>query len=210
MAREEGLAEQFASDTSAITGIYDDWATGYDSDLDAWGYQAPTVATRLLANLVQPDARVLDAGCGTGLVGAALVEAGFTDLAGIDVSTASLELARATGSYGVLGVEDLASPPTGLADHAFAAVICVGVMTYLADVEATCREFCRITAPGAAIVLTQRSDLFVSRNTAAAFAAVEADGLWSVLDVTEPRPYLPGHGEYADEIGVHYACFRRT
>ncbi len=209
MAGKEGLAAQFASDPSTIRTIYDEWASRYDIDLKEWGYVAPRRAVELLARHVGPNAQVLDAGCGTGLVGVALNEAGFHDVVGVDLSSESLDLASTTAAYRALNEVDFTDLPTALPDDHFGALVCVGVMTYLPEVEAVCREFSRIIESDGVIVLTQRTDLFESRSTAAAYAALVDDGTWEQLEMTGPAPYLPGHSEY-DGIDVVYAVFRKS
>jgi SAM-dependent methyltransferase len=208
MAHEEGLAAQHAGDPSAVKAIYNDWSSTYDNDTTAWGYEAPDIASGLLAALVSTDAQVLDAGCGTGQVGAALAARGFHDVVGIDLSAESLDVAAASSNYRAVTEVDLGSLPTPLLDDSFSALICVGVMTYFPDVESICREFCRIIEPFGTIVLTQRTDLFESRNTQTAFDALEQDQTWKILEVTPERPYLPQHPEY-EGIEVRYGVFER-
>ena len=87
------------TDAAQIAARYDEWAQTYVHELlHEWRYQAPAVAARLLAaaGMVSP---VLDVGCGTGLVGRFLTDAGFDTIAGVDVSPASLESARAGAAY---------------------------------------------------------------------------------------------------------------
>lgn len=197
------------SDSTEINAYYDDWAGKYNTDILAWGYDAPGVAARLLAESVNPDAPVLDVGCGTGLTGQALKAAGFSNITGIDFSEPSLELAAQTGAYESLVRVDLTKLPSSLPDGQFGGLICIGVMSYLPEIEPVCREFCRLLAPGATAILTQRSDLFVSRNTQAAFDALVTDGLWEIISISEPGPYLPDNAEF-DGIGAHYCVFRKA
>ena len=191
--------------------IYDDWSGDYDEHLQSeFGYISPGVAASELAqNLARREARIIDFGCGTGLVGKALNEAGFHDVVGVDLSSDSLDLAAQTGAYRALNEIDFTALPTSLPDEHFGALICVGVMTYLADVEAVCREFARIVESDGVIVITQRTDLFESRDTAAAYATLVDDGVWEQIELTDPGPYLPGHSEY-DGIDVIYAVFRKA
>ena len=66
---------------------YDQWAAEYDKDLDeVFAWNAPQNGARVLAGLVPGDAAVLDAGAGTGLVGKCLADAGFTNMAAMDLS----------------------------------------------------------------------------------------------------------------------------
>jgi len=109
--------------------LYDDWAGTYDTDTaDGFGYVAPEHAARRLAGLAAPDAAVLDAGCGTGLVGAELAALGFTTIDGIDLSQGMLDVARAKGAYRELRKADL-TERLPFADGAYDATICVGTFT---------------------------------------------------------------------------------
>ena len=90
---------------------------------------------------------VLDVGCGTGLVGRALRTRGFTgSILGLDISQASLDLARDGGAYDSLDLADL-QQRLPLDDDTADAVVCVGVMTYLPEVEQVWREFARVARP---------------------------------------------------------------
>ncbi len=87
---------------------YDGWAPEYDAELAAWGYDAPVQAARLLLAHDPRPAMLLDAGCGTGLVGRALRDGGFAGtLTGIDLSAASLDLAGRRDVYDALATADL-------------------------------------------------------------------------------------------------------
>jgi predicted TPR repeat methyltransferase len=91
---------------------------------------------------------LLDVGYGTGLVGKALRTLGRTArIKGLDISQTSLRVADQTGAYNQLEAADLQQPLT-IGDNAFEVLVCVGVMTYLPDVEAVRREFARVVRPG--------------------------------------------------------------
>jgi predicted TPR repeat methyltransferase len=204
----EGLLDKAGSDPAAVRALYDGWSRDYDADLSTWGYRAPALCARYLSALAPANATVLDAGCGTGLVGEALRAAGFLDVVGADFSADSLARAEACGAYRALHQADLTAVPIDFPARTFDALVCVGVMTYLADVEATCREFCRLVKEGSPIVLTQRSDLYEARDTASAFAALVHDRTWETIEVSPVRDYLPGNPEFTD-VGVRYCVFRR-
>ena len=189
-----------------MRSLYDEWATGYEADIAQWGYEAPSVAVDLLKQYAPTEAQIVDVGCGTGLVGAELSSAGYHDVVGIDTSPASLDLAAKTGFYRALDEHDLTDLPTAMPEDHFGGLICVGVMTYLPDVAATCREFARVVEAGAPIVLTQRTDLYEARNTRQAFDELVEDDTWTIAAVTDPMAYLPTHPEYQD-IDVRYGVF---
>src|SRR5215218_5740790 len=135
------------SDAREVADRYDTWAQSYDDDLASWSYQAPAMVARTVVTLDPRVDSVLDVGCGTGLVGRALRARGFAgQILGLDISLASLDVAREGGAYDSLAQADL-QQPLAVDDDGVGAVVCVGVMTYLPEVEAVWREFARVTRP---------------------------------------------------------------
>lgn len=119
-----------SNSTDDLMAIYKDWASRYDHDLaQDWGYPAPALAVQhLMRVLPSVDARVLDAGCGTGLVGQLLHAQGVLDLHGLDFSADMLAQAQRKGIYRSLLQADL-NQPLALDDGGFDAVISVGTFT---------------------------------------------------------------------------------
>ena len=188
---------------------YDEWSTEYDAALAGWGYDAPDRAAALvLAELASPAARILDAGCGTGLVGAALRARGAGgELLGIDLSERSLAIAAQRGVYDELAPADLHQSLPFEAGR-FDAVTCVGVLTYVPDTEAIWRELARVVRPGGAVVFTQRSDVWAERGCSGLVDRLERDGTWVVRHLTPPVDYMPGNPEFGTAIGVRYCVAR--
>ncbi|MDJ0768229.1 MAG: class I SAM-dependent methyltransferase [Ilumatobacter sp.] len=196
-----------SGDPEEVAAYYDRWATGYDDDLDSWSYRAPSVVAGFAMEHSAPQ-RILDAGCGTGLVGVALRAAGFEgELHGADVSEESLRLAGETNAYTMLTTANL-QEPLDFDDDAFGALTCVGVMTYVPAVEDAWREFCRVVEPGGVVVVTQREDFWEPRECPMVIDRLVADGTWEPILVSDAEPYLPGNDDYTDEIGVHYVVAR--
>ena len=78
------------------------------------------------------DARIVDLGCGTGLVGEELKKRGYKKIDGVDLMPEMLEQARAKGVYGSLKLGSMGSPgckDLGVDANQYDAVICVGVLT---------------------------------------------------------------------------------
>lgn len=192
------------ADPREIAQQYDAWAGQYDADLGAWSYRAPAVvADTVVARRPGPDS-VLDIGCGTGMVGRELRARGYEGrLSGLDISQASLRVAEEAGSYDELLAADL-QQPLPVVDDAVDALVCVGVMTYLADVEAVWREFARVVRPRGLVVVTQREDLWEPRECRAVVDRLAADGVWAPLEVTGPAPYLPDAGGGLGGLGCYY------
>ena len=137
--------------TDRLMALYADWAEHYDADLmDAYGYMAPADAVAAMAamadqGIIARDARILDAGCGTGQAGALLAAAGFTHVDGADLSAEMRDVAARLGVYRQLFELDMTAPyeldsgpDSGRGDMvcgapdtaAYDAVICVGVFGY--------------------------------------------------------------------------------
>jgi predicted TPR repeat methyltransferase len=192
------------SDPREVADRYDTWAQSYDDDLTSWSYQAPTRVAEIVVTRDPAVGSVLDVGCGTGLVGRALRARGCAgQILGLDISQASLEIARQGGAYDSLEQADLQQPLAVQADTVD-AVVCVGVMTYLPEVEAVWREFARVARPGGLVVVTQRDDLWPTRQCQAVVDRLQDEGVWTPLEITGPSPYLPeGYGG-TPAVGCYY------
>jgi ubiquinone/menaquinone biosynthesis C-methylase UbiE len=141
-------------------------------------------------------------------VGQALRAAGMRgEIVGTDVSHGSLGVAERTGAYTSVAPADLRERLPA-PDDRFDAVVCVGVMTYVPDVEAVWREFARVVRPGGVVVFTQRDDVWEERDCAAVVDRLTTAGVWVPLEVTEPRPYLPGNTGGLAPVGVRYVTAR--
>lgn len=199
---------KLSTDSQEAAAYYDAWAEDYDQTLAHWNYQSPTIVATMLKQEVPPDGHVLDAGCGTGLSGRALRAAGFRRLTGIDISQASLDVAARAGVYERLLQVNMQQVPLPLETHVFAAVQCVGVLTYVPDTAAILREFCRVVQPGGLVAFTQREDLFKERGVAGVMQTLADEGVWTPVSVSEPQAYLPGNADYADQVKVIYCACR--
>lgn len=194
-------------DARAVETYYDDWARTYDETLKHWNYQAPDDAAALLAPHLKQDARILDVGCGTGLMADALKQKGRYRIDGIDVSAESLDLAKQRGGYERLIHHDLTRLPLPVGDDAYDAAASVGVLTYIDDIEALLSDLCRLVRAGGVIAFTHRTDLWEKQDFSKTIEALDGKGLWMTLDVGAPRPYLPGNDDYAQSIEViHTLC----
>ena len=199
---------QGSSDPHEVADRYDEWAQGYDDDLVTWNYQAPAVVADSVVSRHPAAGSVLDVGCGTGLVGRALRDRGFTGrLLGLDISRASLDVAQQGGAYDAVEQADL-QQPLPLDDDSVDAVVCVGVMTYLPAVEAVWRELARVVRPGGVLVTTQRDDLWEARDCQAVVDRLGAEGIWTPLEITGPAPYLPDGYGGTPEVDCYYLTAR--
>lgn len=166
---------------------YKDWAQSYDEDtVEGMGYVAPGVMADKIASLLQPDAVILDAGCGTGLAGEALAGRGFKTIDGMDISPDMLEVARGKGAYRTLQTEDMTSP-LSYETNTYHAVMCVGTFTHAHVGPRGFDELVRITRPGGPIVATVHEEVW-GDGYEAHFARLEAAGA-ARLGGIEDAPY---------------------
>jgi len=170
---------------------YDKWAAGYDSDLDEeFGWIGPERAAEVFSRLVPKEAKVLDAGAGTGLVGSVLSAFGYTDLVAADLSEGMLNEARKKGVYRefhqfVMG-EDLP-----FETDFFDAIISVGVLTLGHAPASSFDELVRVTKPGGHIVFTLRPDIYETGGFKEKQEALIQEGKWALTEVSERFQPLP-------------------
>ena len=169
---------------------YDQWATEYDKDLDeVFAWNAPQTGADVLARLVSPTAAVLDAGAGTGLAGKCLADAGFTNLAAMDLSQGMLDEARRKNVYNSFHQMTLGET-LGFEAGQFDAVISIGVFTLGHAPINSFDELVRVTKPGGYIVFSLRTDM-VDDGYQAYFDKLDATGKWKLAEVSEPYQPLP-------------------
>jgi ubiquinone/menaquinone biosynthesis C-methylase UbiE len=133
---------------------YDSFAESYSTDNESnllnGYYERPAMID--LAGEVNGH-RVLDAGCGSGPLSAALRAKGAI-MTGFDSSSAMVELARRRlGENAALHVADL-SQPLPFADGAFDDVVVSLVLHYLEDWTAPLAELRRVLKPGGRLILS--------------------------------------------------------
>ena len=179
-----------ASSTRELMEIYDEWALAYEEDVaQTWGYHGPSVTVGTLIEFVDPESSaVLDAGCGTGLVGVLLQQAGFKQIDGIDYSEGMLEQARLKGAYEALEKMDMNQALT-IASDRYDAVTCVGTFTGSHVRPQALKELVRITKPGGVLSCTVRSDYWHEANFSQLVSDLEAGGELKVERIEE-YPYI--------------------
>lgn len=82
---------------------YNSWANTYDADVkEDWSFMPVKIAVTLEKFLPSKNATILDAGAGTGLVGQALAQLGYTNITAVDLSEKMLAEAAKKQVYKVL------------------------------------------------------------------------------------------------------------
>ncbi|KAI3110134.1 hypothetical protein CBS147333_5055 [Penicillium roqueforti] len=191
-----------SSSTEDCMALYEKWAASYDDEVgdSAQDYVAPVLVAQAavkhgLSNGAT-NSVILDAGCGTGLVGVALSMAQAKAIDGIDLSPAMLSVARKTGIYRDLTVADM-NRPIDKADGTYDLVSCVGTFT-LGHVgpDPALRELVRVAKNKGVVVSTILQEIFVSGGFQAEVEKLVAEGLVKIV-TEELIDYVKGHGDKA-------------
>lgn len=187
-----------ARDTGEIAALYDGWAASYDEEMARAGYRHPAVGLALLSRHAPRGAGpVLDAGCGTGLLGDWLGLLGFAPVEGLDVSEGMLAQARRKGSYARLHRLALGQA-LPFSDGAFAGIVSTGVFTTGHVGAEGLPELIRIARPGAPIVLTVKTTLWDDEVAAALAARADI----AIVERTPPYVSMPGEPATVPSLAV--------
>ena len=183
---------------------YDQWATEYDADLEnAFGWQGPQRAAQIMAQHVPGDARILDAGAGTGLVGEVLSTLGYRNLVAIDLSQGMLDEAQKKSVYRELR-QMVMGEALDFPTDSFDSVISVGVLTLGHAPASSLDELVRITRSGGHIVFTLRPDVYETGGFKEKQAALVSAGSWTLINEGQAFQPLPkGEPEVMHQVWVY-------
>ena len=205
MERQDRVQWVYSSrDNKELEGRYDQWAKDYDADLDeGFGYVGPKMAVDFFMRYVTKEARILDAGAGTGLVGELLVKQGYSNLVAMDMSLGMLEEARAKNAYREFH-QMIMGETLGFTTDSFDAVISVGVLTLGHAPASSLDELIRVTKPGGYIAYTLRPDVCRDNGFKENQDALEAEGKWILAEVSEEFQTLPeGEPDVYHQVWVY-------
>lgn len=171
-----------AKNHKELMEAYKDWAVDYDTDtVERFGYVAHFASAEALDRaLDKKDAYILDAGCGTGLVGESLVKKGYNKIDALDYSKEMLKESERKGIYRRHIQADL-SKPLDMKTNYYDAVVCTGTFTY-GHVNATAfDELIRITRPGGIICFTIREGAYEDYGYRQHMIALERKQAWELI-----------------------------
>ncbi len=179
---------------------YRDFAARYDSAFaDGLGYVYPLAIAAALSDVTRPPGRILDIGCGTGLVASAIHDRQpEAILDGVDISPEMVEKAGGKGTYDSLFVADLTQDfshlPTG-----YAAIVSAGTFTHghlgpepLAGLVDHC-------ASGAVAALGVNSAHFAARGFQQSLDRLQAQGRITTPHLREVPIYDGRDAAHADD-----------
>ncbi len=180
-------------DAERTREAYREWAGNYDRDTtEGMGYVAPGLAAAALAKRVGTGAVILDAGCGTGLAGAALHKLGVSTIDGNDLSVEMLDVAREKGVYRNLIEADM----TGrlpYEDDTYDGILSIGVFTSGHVGPEGLDELARIARPDAPIIVTVHEKVWEKDKYPEYLRDMEARGLVRIRQITD-SPYHEKEG----------------
>ena len=179
-------------DANAAKDLYGEWAASYDNDLESSSYVSPQLAVAAVVGHIDNSLghlKVLDAGCGTGLVGLHLSRSplatspGLT-IDGLDLTPAMLSVARQKGVYQDLDVADLTKQIERV-DGSYHIVTCVGTLTKGHVGPKVINEFARVVSHGGLVVATVHEEVWESGGYKSVVEALAKRDLVEIVGTEE-------------------------
>ena len=171
---------------------YATWANTYEKDLEDYGYVAPQrVVSAFREHFSQLEGKILDAGCGTGLVNDFLKQQpAFKHIDGMDISQEMLDEARKRSSYDRLFTADLTNT-IDVVDAHYDAIISVGTFTHGHVGPSGLRELLRCTKPGGIVCISVNAGVWESDGYEPYLETLKMEGMCTIVEVKESE-YLLG------------------
>jgi len=196
------------TDSANCEKEFDMAASDYDECLVKYRCTAPQEGALILQKYVNINNKILDVGCGSGVVGERLLELGYHNLYGMDISEKMLAIADKKNIYKHLERGDIQQVFV-FEDACFDACIIIGVFSHVKKASFVMKELIRITKPNGYIIFSQREDLFTSFKYGSQIEEITADRRWIEMLITEPVPYIPGLLPFSEnKIAVRYYVFQ--
>ena len=170
---------------SELIDVYQKWANAYDDDNDnLLGTVSQPVSVQIFQKYVKnKQARIIDVGCGTGLVGVELEEAGFSNYDGTDLSQEMLDIAKQR-NYSKLFIGSLNETLPFHVDE-YDAALCIGVFTHGHVGAERLIELIRVVKSGGIICFTVNEGVYSVSGFDVKIKELESSKLLSVLEIQE-------------------------
>ena len=162
---------------------YQDWTkkNKYNQDMVNWKYTAPQETVLVLKKYALNNKyKILDAGCGTGLVGIELKKCGYSNIDGVDFSQNMLDLIP-QGIYKKIEKVDL-NKPLKFKPNMYDVVMCVGTFTYGHVKPQALDELIRITKNGGLICFTINEGIYEEYGFDNKIKELTNNKLWNVKE----------------------------
>ena len=162
---------------------YQDWTkkNKYNQDMVNWKYTAPQETVLVLKKYaLNNKCKILDAGCGTGLVGIELKKCGYSNIDGVDFSQNMLDLIP-QGIYKKIEKVDL-NKPLKFKPNMYDVIMCVGTFTYGHVKPQALDELIRITKNGGLICFTINEGIYEEYGFDNKIKELTNNKLWNVKE----------------------------
>ena len=163
--------------------VYKEWAAAYDHDNDnLLGTVSQPLSVQIFQEYIKDKSlRIIDVGCGTGLVGVELGKAGFSNFDGIDISQEMIDIAKQRG-YSKLFIGSL-NVSLPCENNEYDAALCVGVFTHGHVGSNRLDELVRIVKPGGIICFTVNEGVYDSYGFDSKIKNLESTNIWKILEI---------------------------
>ena len=180
--------------------LYAKWASTYEqSFVKAHGYAYHEHVARIFAAADRPVGRVLDVGCGTGVVGVALRRNGVGEIDGVDISPEMLAEAARKDVYRELIVADL-TVGLEIASDTYAGVTSAGTFTHGHLGPDSLEELIRVSRSGARCAVGVNAAHFGDMGFAAWFERAVERGLIGEFQIERVATYVTSDPAKLDDM----------
>ena len=162
---------------------YQDWTDNnkYNKDMVDWNYTAPQETVSVLMKYaLDKNSKILDAGCGTGLVGIELKKYDYSNIEGVDFSQSMLDLVP-QNIYKKIEKIDL-NKPLKFKKNIYDVVMCVGTFTYGHVKPHALDEIIRITKNKGLICFTVNEGIYEEYGFDKKIKELTNNKLWNVKE----------------------------
>ena len=168
-----------------LLDVYKKWASIYDQDNDdvLGTVSQPNSVQIFHKHLSDKNQKIIDIGCGTGLVGLELSKLGYTSFDGVDISKEMIDIAISRG-YRSLFLGNL-NESLPLESNSYDAALCVGVFTHGHVGPSRLEELTRVIKPEGLVCFTVNEDVYESYGFDKAIKELEAKKVWKTLEFTK-------------------------
>jgi len=166
-----------------LLDVYKKWASIYDKDNDdlLGTVSQPNSVQIFQKYIVEKNQKIIDVGCGTGLVGLELQKLGYTNFDGIDISKDMIDIAIDRG-YQTLFMGNLnASLP--IESASYDAALCVGVFTHGHVGSSRLKELSRIVKSDGLVCFTVNEDVYEPYGFDKEIQKLEVENVWKILEL---------------------------
>ena len=166
-----------------VEDYYDEWTVEnkYDKDMVDWKYSGPQETVNLFKKYnFKKEIKILDAGCGTGLVGVELRKNGYLNIDGADFSQKMLNLVP-KNIYENLFKIDL-NQKVNIADDAYEGITCVGTFTFGHVNPPALDEMIRICKNGSSICFTINIGIYEEYGFDKKIKELEDNNSWKIIE----------------------------